>query len=233
MVSSMRRSGASSGVSPAKTRGLPPVVQNLSQDQPPRMSPRSPFKIERSHMNQARVRHRGGNCLLIRHPPPETEIRHQSANLHTLSELRCLAHLWPCKDSPRAASTQSEHMRKAEGARVDRLKDVLRAGESSDDLLLLLRGGEATSAKLLRQAALLRPATPTAASVRVGYHSSLRAARSTSWPCSNRAPDLPEVPPRARGRACRNRVLLPTSKRLAGPSCSGRLAEPVGPRKSC
>ena len=28
-------------------------------------------------------------------------------------------------------------------------------------------------------------------------------------------------------------VLLPTSKRLIGPSCSGRLAEPVGRRKSC
>jgi hypothetical protein len=28
-------------------------------------------------------------------------------------------------------------------------------------------------------------------------------------------------------------VLLPTSKRLTGPSCSSRLAEPVGRRKSC
>jgi hypothetical protein len=37
---------------------------------------------------------------------------------------------------------------------VDRLEDVLRTGESSDDLVLL-RGGEDTSAKLLRQAALL------------------------------------------------------------------------------
>jgi hypothetical protein len=45
-------------------------------------------------------------------------------------------------------------MRKAEGARVDRLEDVLRARESSDDLVLLLRGGQDTSAKLLRQAAL-------------------------------------------------------------------------------
>jgi hypothetical protein len=45
-------------------------------------------------------------------------------------------------------------VRKAEGARVDRLEDVLRAGESSDDLVLLLRGGEDTRAKLLRQAAL-------------------------------------------------------------------------------
>lgn len=36
---------------------------------------------------------------------------------------------------------------------MDRLEDVLRAGESSDDLVLLLRGGEDTSAKL-RQAAL-------------------------------------------------------------------------------
>ena len=45
-------------------------------------------------------------------------------------------------------------MGKAEGARVDRLEDVLRASESSDDLVLLLRGGEDTSTKLLRQAAL-------------------------------------------------------------------------------
>jgi hypothetical protein len=45
-------------------------------------------------------------------------------------------------------------MRKAEGTRLDRLEDVLRAGESSGDLVLLLRGGEDTSAKLLRQAAL-------------------------------------------------------------------------------
>jgi hypothetical protein len=45
-------------------------------------------------------------------------------------------------------------MGKAEGARVDRLEDVLRAGESFDDLVLLLRGGEDTSTKLLRQAAL-------------------------------------------------------------------------------
>ena len=37
---------------------------------------------------------------------------------------------------------------------MDRLEDVLRAGESSDDLVLLLRGGENTSTKLLRQAAL-------------------------------------------------------------------------------
>ena len=37
---------------------------------------------------------------------------------------------------------------------MDRLEDVVRAGESSDDLVLLLRGGEDTSAKLLRQAAL-------------------------------------------------------------------------------
>jgi hypothetical protein len=46
-------------------------------------------------------------------------------------------------------------MRKAEGPRVDRLEDVLRTGESLDDLVLLLRGGEDTSVKLLRQAALL------------------------------------------------------------------------------
>jgi hypothetical protein len=46
-------------------------------------------------------------------------------------------------------------MREAEGPRVDRLEDVLRTGDSSDDLVLLLRGGEDTSAKLSRQAALL------------------------------------------------------------------------------
>jgi len=45
-------------------------------------------------------------------------------------------------------------VRKAEDAQVDRLEDVLRVGESSDDLVLLLRGGEDTSAKLIRQAAL-------------------------------------------------------------------------------
>ena len=39
---------------------------------------------------------------------------------------------------------------------MDRLEDVLRAGESSDDLVLLLRGGEDTRAKLLRQAALFQ-----------------------------------------------------------------------------
>ena len=37
---------------------------------------------------------------------------------------------------------------------MDRLEDFLRSGESSDDLVLLLRGGEDTRAKLLRQAAL-------------------------------------------------------------------------------
>ena len=37
---------------------------------------------------------------------------------------------------------------------MDRLEDVLRAGESSGELVLLLRGGEDTSAKLLRQVAL-------------------------------------------------------------------------------
>ena len=45
----------------------------------------------------------------------------------------------------------SEHIRKAEGARADRLEYVVRAGESSN-LALLLRRGEDTSAKLLRQA---------------------------------------------------------------------------------
>jgi hypothetical protein len=72
---------------------------------------------------------------------------------------------------------------------VDRLEDVLRAAESSDDLVLLLRGGEDTRAKLLRQAALFEAlrATRTAINVRAGCHSSRRAARSTSWPCSNRS----------------------------------------------
>jgi hypothetical protein len=38
---------------------------------------------------------------------------------------------------------------------MDRLEDAVRAIESLDDLVLLLRGGEDTAAKLLRQAALL------------------------------------------------------------------------------
>lgn len=38
---------------------------------------------------------------------------------------------------------------------MDRLEDVVRAGESVDDLFLLLRGGADTDAKLLRQAARL------------------------------------------------------------------------------
>ncbi|MDQ3486005.1 MAG: hypothetical protein M3445_11450 [Actinomycetota bacterium] len=38
---------------------------------------------------------------------------------------------------------------------MDRLEDVLRHGESAHDLILLLRGGEDTQTKLLRQAALL------------------------------------------------------------------------------
>lgn len=38
---------------------------------------------------------------------------------------------------------------------MDRLEDALQSGESSDDLVLLLRGGEDTSTKVLRQAGLL------------------------------------------------------------------------------
>jgi hypothetical protein len=38
---------------------------------------------------------------------------------------------------------------------VDRLEDAVREGERVADLVLLLRGGEDTEAKLLRQAALL------------------------------------------------------------------------------
>lgn len=38
---------------------------------------------------------------------------------------------------------------------MDRLEAVLRAAESPQDLVLLLRGGEDTSAKILRQAPLL------------------------------------------------------------------------------
>src|SRR5665811_932350 len=38
---------------------------------------------------------------------------------------------------------------------MGRLEDVVRGGESVDDLILLLRGGADTEAKLLRQAALL------------------------------------------------------------------------------
>jgi hypothetical protein len=98
----------------------------------------------------------------------------------------------------------------------------------------LLRGGEDTSAKPCGRPRSLRRATPTAASVRVGYHSSLRAARSTSWPCSNRSSGLTRSTVGCAGpRLPKSRCSCPHSKRLIGPSCSGRLAEPVGRRKSC
>jgi integrase len=82
----------------------------------------------------------------------QARLRHASAK----TTLDTYGHLWPDKDeswrAAVAASTHSEHVRKAEGARADRLEYVVRAGESSDDLARLLRRGEDTSAKLLRQA---------------------------------------------------------------------------------
>ena len=91
---------------------------------------------------------------------------------------------------------------------MDRLEDVLRAGESSDDLVLLLRGGEDTSAKLLRQAALFEAryiyggqsargmslfAASSVVDALAVLESKLRTYRSTAG---------------ARGGACRNRSAL-------------------------
>ena len=79
-----------------------------------------------------------------------------------------------------------------------------------------------------------RRATPTAARVRVGCHSSRRAAPSTSWPCSNRSSGLTRSTAGCPGpRLPKSQCSCPRSERLIGPSCSGRLAEPVGRRKSC
>jgi hypothetical protein len=82
----------------------------------------------------------------------QARLRHASAK----TTLDTYGHLWPDKDeSSRAAVAAVYALRahsEAEGARADRLEDVVRAGESSDDLVLLLRRGEDTSAKLLRQA---------------------------------------------------------------------------------
>jgi hypothetical protein len=101
-------------------------------------------------------------------------------------------------------------MRKAEGARVDRLGDVLRAGESSDDLVLLLRGARTRVPSSCGRSRSLRRATPTAASVRVGYHSSLRAARSTNWPRSIRSSGYPKYRRVPGARLAEVAVLLPT-----------------------
>jgi hypothetical protein len=93
---------------------------------------------------------------------------------------------------------------------VDRLEDVLRAGESSDDLVLLLRGGEDTSAKLLRQAALFE----------ARYIYGGQSAWDVTLRCEQRgrrvgrarieAPDLPEVPPVPGAVLAGIAVLLPT-----------------------
>jgi hypothetical protein len=117
---------------------------------------------------------------------------------------------------------------------VDRLEDVLRAGESSDDLVLLLRGGEDTSAKLLRQAALFerryayggqraRGISLFAASSAVDELAVLESKLRT-YPKYRRVAGL-SLP--------KSRCSCPRSKRLIGPTCSSRLAEPVGQRKSC
>jgi hypothetical protein len=113
---------------------------------------------------------------------------------------------------------------------VDRLEDVLRAGESSDDLVLLLRGGEDTSAKLLRQAALFE------ARYTYGGH----GARGMSlFAASSAVDELAVLESKLRPYPKYRRVPgaavaeIARSKRLMGPSCSSRLAEPVSRRKSC
>jgi hypothetical protein len=117
---------------------------------------------------------------------------------------------------------------------VDRLEDVLRTGESSDDLVLLLRGGADTSAKLLRQAALLE----------ARYTYGGQGARGMSlFAASSAADELAVLESKLRTypkyRRCpgpplpKSRCSCPRSKRLTGPSCSGRLADSVGRRKSC
>jgi len=119
---------------------------------------------------------------------------------------------------------------------VDRREDVLRAGESSDDLVLLLRGGEDTSAKLLRQAALFearytyggqgaRGMSLFAASSAVDELAVLESRLRTYLPRSTAGCPGPRLPKLQ--RSCLR------SKRLIGPSCSGRPAEPVSRRKSC
>jgi hypothetical protein len=102
-------------------------------------------------------------------------------------------------------------MRRAEGARADRLEDVLRAGESSDDLVLLLRGGEDTSAKLLRQAALFETRYIYRGQRARGM--SLFAASSAVDELAVariEAPDLSEVPAGAGVELAEIAVLLPT-----------------------
>jgi hypothetical protein len=115
---------------------------------------------------------------------------------------------------------------------VDRLEDVLRAGESSDDLVLLLRGGEDTSAKLLRQAALFEARYTYGGQSARGM--SLFAASSVVDALAVLESKLRTYP---KYRRCPGRCLPESqcscrrSKRLIGPSCSGRLAEPVSRRR--
>jgi len=117
---------------------------------------------------------------------------------------------------------------------VDRLEDVLRAGESSGDLVLLLRGGEDTSAKLLRQAALFE----------TRYTDRGQRAHGISLFAASRAVDKlavlasklrthPKYRRCAGPRLPKSRCSCPRSERLIGLSCSGRLAAPVARRQSC
>ena len=116
---------------------------------------------------------------------------------------------------------------------MDRLEDVLRTGESSDDLVLLLRGGEDTSAKLLRQAALFETRYTYGGQRARGISIFAASSGSTSWPCWIETRLTRSTAGCAGPRLLKSRCSCPRSKRLIGPSCSGRLAEPVRRRKSC
>jgi hypothetical protein len=91
---------------------------------------------------------------------------------------------------------------------VDRLEDVLRAGESSDDLVLLLRGGEDTSAKLLRQAALFE--------TRYTYGGQ-RARGISLFAASSAVDELAVLESKLR--------TYPKYRRVRSPSAGGRAAE--------
>lgn len=112
---------------------------------------------------------------------------------------------------------------------MDRIEDVLRAGESSDDVVLLLRGGEDTSAKLLRQAALLKTRYAYAGRPARGI-SLLRGTRSRRRACCPgvEAPRLPEVPARERPTGRRTRA-APANVPVAPLDGAVRVAERIGP----
>ena len=117
---------------------------------------------------------------------------------------------------------------------MDRLEDVLRVGESSDDLVLLLRGREDTSAKLIRQAALFERRYTYGSQPARGI--SLFAANSASGVLAVLESKLRTYSKyrRVAGPSSpKSRCSCPRSKRLTGPSSSSRRAERVGQRKSC